>query len=359
MSAKKKDVFEIGGVEVPLGGQRDIELSVSQSYSGSDVQFPVRIIRGDQPGPAVLITGAVHGDELNGTGIVREIVMASPFTLTSGTLILVPVVNILGFERKSRYLPDRRDLNRSFPGTATGSLASRVAYAVFRGLIQRCDYCVDLHTATNRRTNFPHVRADLHDPAIRRMAEAFGSTLVVHNRGLAKTLRRSASVAGHPSILFEAGEAMKVQPAVVEHGLRGIRNLLIALDMVEGEAVRPPFQAHAERTHWLRADTGGLLRFHVAPGDLVEAGQPVATCTTLLGAERAVVRAPEEGMVMGSTTLPAVKPGDPVCHLAYLEGGIAPIQSAVALLSNDSLHERLRDDLASSVTVDDATDEWT
>ena len=353
------EVLEIAGEQIALGESRDLTLPISQSYSGADVNLPFRVVRGTHPGPTLVLTAAIHGDELNGTGILREIILAAPCELTAGTLILVPVVNILGYERNSRYLPDRRDLNRSFPGAPKGSLASRVAYKVFQEFILGADYLIDFHTAAVHRTNFPNVRTDLRDPRNRWLARAFGCALVVNGEGTKGTLRRAAGQADVPSIILEAGEVWKVEPSVLEVGLRGVRNVLIELDMAEGKPERPVYQSRVDRSVWLRSDSGGLLRFHVAPGEVVEKGQPIASCTTLLGAERGLVVSPEDGVVMGLTTLPSVKPGDPVCHLAIPRRGIRHIREALAREGEESLHERLREDLATSVAVDDLEDEET
>ncbi len=345
--------FELAGQQIALGESRNLALAVSQSYSGSDVTLPVRVLRGAEPGPAVMISAAVHGDELNGTGIIRELILAPPFELLRGTLVLVPVVNILGYERNARYLPDRRDLNRCFPGIASGSLASRIAHTVFHELVLRCGYLIDFHTAAVRRTNFPNVRADLSQPEVRRLARAFGCPLVVNSEGGKGTLRLAAVQAGLAAIILEAGEVWKVEPSVVEVGLRGVRNVLLELGMIDGEAERPAYQARIDRSTWLRSEVGGLLRFHTAPGDVVEQGQVLASCASLLGVERGVVTAPEDGIIMGLTTLPSVKPGDPVCHLAFPHKGIQRIRKALGSTLDSSLHERLRGDLATSVTVDD------
>ena len=345
--------FSVAGIDIGLGETRDLALEVSQSYSGAGVTIPVRIARAAQPGPTLLLTAAVHGDELNGTGILRELISDPPFDLRYGTLIMVPVVNILGFERHTRYLPDRRDLNRSFPGSPGGSLASRFAYKILTELVARCDLCIDFHTAAVRRTNFPNIRGDLHIPEVERLARAFGCELLVDTQGHRGSLRYAACSIGCPTVTLEAGEVSKIEPAVVEVGLRGVRNVLIEYGMIEGEPERPPYQARVERTSWIRSDTGGLLSFHVGPGEVVEKNQPIASCLGLLGAERGVIRAAEDGVVMGLTTLPLVKPGDPVCHLAVPGQSIAEIRGALDLLPEESLHERLVDDLASSVTVDE------
>ena len=302
-------------------------------------------------GPAVFVTAAIHGDELNGTGIVREIITEEPFDLRRGTLVLIPVVNLLGFERHSRYLPDRRDLNRCFPGSRKGTPASRLAGKIFRRIVSQCDYGIDLHSAAVRRTNFPNIRAKLRDPEVRRMAVAFGCEIVVDNPGPEGSFRRAACDAGCPTIVLEAGEVWKIESAVVELGVRGIRNVLIELGMVDGEIERPSYQAQVRHTKWVRADLGGILQFHVAPGDVVEAGQPLATNTSLLGAENRVLRSPADGLILGMTTLPAVSPGDPVCHVAMPRKKIDRIREALDNAREQSLHERVRDDLATSVAI--------
>ena len=351
MTADAKTLL-IAGKKIGRGKTVDVELQVSQGYSGQEVGLPVRVLRGPKRGPVLLLTAAVHGDELNGTGIIRELAMAPPFELLRGSLILVPVVNILGFERGTRYLPDRRDLNRCFPGIAQGSLSSRVAHTVFNELIRKADYCVDFHTAAVHRTNFPNVRANLAVPEIERLAKAFGSPLIINHPGIKKSLRLEASKAGHFTIILEAGGVSKVEPAVVELGVRGVSNVLLDFDMIAGERAEPAYQAVVDDTKWLRADRGGLLRFHGGPGDPVEKDQAIASVTSLMGRELDVLVAPRDGIIVGITTLPAVKPGDPVCHLGFPRKGIRRIQKTLGKLPDESLHERLRSDLGSSVAVE-------
>ena len=344
--------FELCGESIPLGARRHLALQVAASYSGGRIELPLHVWRGAAPGPAVLVTAAVHGDELNGVGIIRSLLLDPPFDLLAGTLVLVPVVNILGYERHSRYLPDRRDLNRSFPGIRSGSLAGRYAHRFFEELVRRCDYGVDFHTAAVRRVNFPNVRGNLRVPEVRRIASAFGCELVISSTGPKGSLRREATRVGCPTIILEAGEVWKIEPTVTEIGIRGLRNLLIALEMVAGEPALPRYQARVEKTKWVRADFGGLLQFHVAPGDVVESGQPLATNTDLLGAQQNQVEAPLSGVVLGMTTMPAVIPGDPIVHLAQPRGGVRRIRKALA---SSRLAGRVRDDLATSLHVTDAS----
>jgi len=342
--------FAFAGERIALGESRDLQLEVSASYAGLPLYLPFKVIRAEQPGPAVFVTAAVHGDELNGTGIVRELMLSPQFVLESGTLVLIPVVNMLGFERHARYLPDRRDLNRSFPGSSTGSMARRYAGAIF-DVLKRCDFGIDLHSAALRRTNFANVRADLTDQATENLAWAFGCELVVNSKGPKGSLRRSCLEAGCPTIILEAGEVWKIEPAVVDIGTRGVANVLKSLGMITGEIQVPAYQVRIDKTKWVRAERGGLLQYHVSPGDVVDKDQALATNSDLLGKEQNVLCSPVSGIVLGMTTLPAVKPGDPVCHMAIPPSGVEPIREAIATQKLDEVDERLRDDLASSIQV--------
>ncbi len=271
--------------------------------------------------------------------------------LKAGSLMLVPIVNIFGFESQSRYMPDRRDLNRSFPGSATGSLTSRIAHIVFNEVVRRCDYGIDLHTAATGRTNFPNIRGDLNKPEIRRLAKAFGCELMVHGQGPDSSFRRESVKAGCQVVILEAGEPLKIEPSVLEVGLRGVRNVMIELGLIDGEPQRPAYQTRIDKSTWVRAEVGGLLRFHVSPGQVVEAGQPIATNASVIGRDRNVLVAPTDGIVLGMTTLPTVKPGEPVCHLATPTRSIASITQKVDATSRRSLTRRVRRDLATNVSV--------
>lgn len=349
---RRRPPEEWDGQTIPPGEHRHIKLIVSESYSGMNVTIPLSVRRGREPGPAVFVTAALHGNEINGTGAVRAIIRDPAFHIKAGTLVLVPVVNILGFDRHTRYLPDGRDLNRCFPGSASGSQASRLAHVIFSEIVARCDYGIDLHTAAMRRTNFPNVRGDLSQTGVQQLAEAFGGEFIVDSAGPAGSLRRAACDAGCPTIILEGGEVWKCEPVIVESTMRGIRNTLIHLGMLDGQPVRPPHHTVITKTKWIRADRGGFLEFHVRPGEVVRAGQPLATNTSLLGQEQSVVVAPFRSLVIGMTTLPAVSPGEPVCHLGKLPGDETPLAQTGEWIADD-LRARTIGDLATNVLVVD------
>ena len=349
--------MDFAGSVIPRGETRDLRLPISQTYSGTDVGIPFRVVRGREPGPVLLLTAAIHGDELNGIGVIRRLMLDPPFEVQAGTMVLVPVVNIFGLERKTRYLPDRRDLNRNFPGTTGGSMARRIAHAVFQGLVVKSDFIIDFHTAASGRTNFPNVRGDLTNPEVEQLADAFGAGLVLESQGIRGTLRYAATQAGHPTILVEAGEVAKIEPSVVEYGVRGVGNLLVALGMAEGESRPPLYRARVRESTWLRSDFGGLLQFHVAPGDVAIEGQPIATCADLLGKVKGQIIAPQDGVILSLTTMPMVKPGDPVCHLAIPVDGVKPIQKALKKSDDSTLYQQLQDDLGTSIVVNEPESE--
>ena len=351
-SRERKPIDEWNGEVISAGESRDVSLAVGESYSSMTVQIPIHIRRAVAEGPVVFVTAALHGDEINGTGAIRQLIQDEDFRLTSGSVILVPVLNLLAFDRHSRYLPDRRDLNRSFPGSPTGSLASRMASKLFEEIVSRCDYGIDLHTAAVRRTNYPNVRGDMTLSEVRRLAESFGSEIIVNGKGPKGAFRREASKAGCPTIIMEGGEVWKVEPGIVESATRGIKNVLRGLDMLDGEAERPKYQVVVERSKWIRAEKGGFLQFHVSPGDIIEKGQPLATNTTLLGHERSMLHAPFDAAVIGMTTLPAISPGEPVCNLGKLPKGSEPARlRRLRSAAVDGLEERVSEDLASNLLV--------
>ena len=339
------------GETIPTGESRDVHLVVSESYSSMTVQIPIHISRGREEGPVVFITAALHGDEINGTGAIHQIVQDKNFQLIRGAVILVPVLNLLAFDRHSRYLPDRRDLNRYFPGSPDGSLASRMASTIFHEIVPRCDFGIDLHTASIRRTNYPNIRGDLSNPVIQQLAESFGTEIIINNKGPKGSFRREASLAGCPTIIMEGGEVWKVEPGVVEITVRGIKNVLSQLGMLDLPKESPDYQIVIEKSAWIRSDHGGFLNFHVAPGDIIEKGQPLVTGATLLGREQNMLYAPFNAVVLGMTSLPAISPGEPICHLGKLSKKYKPSELRRMRAKENGLEQKVSEELSSNVLV--------
>ncbi len=347
------DIGTWGENQIAPGNRKRLRLEIGRSFSGANITLPLMVWRGPEDGPVVGITAAVHGDEINGTGAIRRLIKEPPFTLKNGTLILVPVINIMGFERLSRYMPDRRDLNRCFPGNSHGSLSARLARVIFDEVISRCDCVIDLHTAAVRRTNFPNVRTDCENDECARLARAFGCEVIVNSSGPDGSLRKEAVKRGCPTIVLEAGEVWKVEPSVQELTLRGISNVLAELGMTGETREGPPHQIIVRETRWIRSESGGFLQFHVAPGDAVSVGQAIATSTSLLGSENEIIRSPLQGIVLGMTTMPAVGPGDPVAHIAMPTSDRQHhrLEKSIDDLESDTIETQLREHLATNIVV--------
>ncbi len=348
--SKTRRPLVIAGTRIRRGESTTVHLPLGESYQGDPITVPVHVIAAKKPGPTVLISGCIHGDELNGLGVIRELLFGTPPNLHAGTLICMPVVNVFGLEHHSRYMPDRRDLNRAFPGSPSGNMTSRLAYALFSQVVKKSDYLVDFHSAAQYRTNYPNVRADFRDEGCRMLAKAFGCELTVDGRGPEGSLRRAATSAGIPCIILEAGEVWKIEPTVVEVGVRGAMNVLKELGMVQGELEAPRYQTRIRKTTWVRAENGGTLSFAVRAGQLVKKDQLLATNFSMLGAERSVITSPIDGIVLGMTTIPVVKPGDPAFHIAALAKSThRRIQKQVEASDADTLYQRTYDDLATNV----------
>ncbi|PQJ29446.1 succinylglutamate desuccinylase/aspartoacylase family protein [Rubritalea profundi] len=354
---KKRSIETWDRKKIKAGERKRLLLKAGESFTGTGVHLPLMVWRGLEEGPVLGITAAVHGDEVNGTGAILKLIQDPPFELKRGALVLVPVVNIMGFERHSRYTPDRRDLNRTFPGSESGSLTGRLARVMMKEVVGRCDYIVDLHTAAVRRTNFPNVRADMADVDCARLAKAFGAEVIVNNAGPDGSFRREACKSGCPTIILEAGEVLKVESSVQEMTQRGLTHIMAELDMIDvTDDLRPdtaPHQMIVQSSSWVRAGSGGFLTFHVAPGDTVEKGQPVATNTGLLGKVLETIVSPHHGIVLGMTTMPAVSPGDPIVHIALpdTQKQFRSLEKSVDKIEDDALENQVRNHLATSITV--------
>ena len=285
--------------EVTPGERRRVFLRASESFAGDSVEIPVLAVRGERAGPVVCMTAGVHGDELNGIEIVRQFFEhVSPKQL-SGMLLGVPVANLHGFRRGSRYLPDRRDLNRYFPGHPDGSSASRIANALFEGVVRHCDALVDFHTGSFYRTNLPHLRANLMNPRVLELAEAFGIGVVVHNEGMIGTLRRASTDAGIPAITYEAGEPKRLQGEEIDRGVEGMRSMLRRMGVLDGEAAARSQQRLYYRSRWVRVNDGGIFITHRELGERIGSGEMVGPHFQMVEKERTRLTAPVPGRILG------------------------------------------------------------
>lgn len=312
--------LSILGDEIAPGQKRELFLPISESFAGTTIETPVVVVHGVAPGMTFCVTAGVHGDELNGVEIARRVLDDIDPMQLRGTVLGVPIVNIHGFRRASRYLPDRRDLNRYFPGDPHGSSASRIAFALFDNVIRHCDALADLHSGSLHRTNLPQVRGDLRNGRVRDLAIGFGTRVVVHKEGAQGTLRRAATQVGIPAIIYEAGEPMRLQEHEIERGIAGVRNTLIWLGMLDGErraAAEPSLYYHS---YWVRADAGGILVTETTLGQFVEEGELLGIITDPVRKERAYVNTAHRGRVIGMTLAPVMIPGSAAFHIGVKDG---------------------------------------
>lgn len=320
MPEKRNEPITIGGVTVPPGRKKRIELPFAKIATGSEAALPVQVINGRTAGPHVWISGAVHGDELNGVEIVRRVMRVLDAKTLRGAVIAVPIVNPLGFLTGSRYLSDRRDLNRSFPGSPRGSTASRLAHLFNTEIVSQCSVGIDLHTATDHRINLPQIRADIYDEETRRLARAFAAPFTIHARVRKGSLRDAATKQGKSVLLYEAGQAQRFDESAIRFGVEGVMRTLRKLKMIEARLPRPPATKEIHLTKWVRARRGGLASIHVDLGDLVEEGDKLASISDAFATRPAAIRAPATGWIIARTLNPLVNPGDALVHIASEEG---------------------------------------
>ncbi|NBD15153.1 MAG: deacylase [Cyanobacteria bacterium] len=308
--------IKIVGETITPGKRCELEIPVARLITHTLLSLPVTILHGVEPGPCLWLSAAIHGDEVNGVEIIRQVLeQVNPQTLR-GTLIAVPIVNVFGFLEQSRYLPDRRDLNRCFPGSPEGSLASRLAHLFMREIVSRCTHGIDLHTASDHRTNFPQIRANLKDPETYRCAKAFGAPVMIHATTRDGSLRQAAAKKGIPILLYEGGEALRFDPEAIRVGTNGILGVMNILGMTQFSPVTAFTAVEIEKTKWVRASRGGILRLQVRLGESVLKKQILATIANPFGKQGVKVRSPVAGLVIGQTQNPLVNQGDGIIHLA-------------------------------------------
>lgn len=313
-----KPPFKIAGHHIAAGTRLRFDLQSAQLYTNTPLNMSVEVINGRRPGPTLLVCAALHGDELNGTEIIRRLRSVRALERLRGTLVLVPVVNLLGFIHRSRYLPDRRDLNRCFPGSDRGSLGARLANLFFEEVVCRCEAVIDLHTAAIHRDNLPQIRADLTVPGVERMAKGFSIPTIINSGIIPNSLRGEACSRGIPVITYEAGEALRLDENAIVTGVRGVVNVMRALGMLapgRSRMVRAePYIARA--SSWERAPVDGIFQTSARLGSRVEQGQQLGVISSPIGADDTSVISRFEGILVGVNRLPLVNQGDALFHVA-------------------------------------------
>lgn len=345
----------IGGHEIKPGTTQQIDMPIVRLYTDTDITMPVHVIRAKKEGPTMFVSAAVHGDELNGIEIIRRLIQLKTFRLSAGTLILVPIVNVYGVLNQSRYMPDRRDLNRSFPGSSKGSLAGRVADKFLSEIVNHCQYGIDLHTGAIHRSNLPQIRADLDCQETKELAEVFGVPVLLNANLRDGSLRHSAVESKTKILLYEAGQALRFDELSIRAGLRGILNVLSHLEMTKRKSSKQkegkphkvkslPFIANA--SSWVRASTSGIVNNLKHLGDHVEKGDALAKIGSPFGKVFETVVASRAGIIIGKQNIPLVQEGDAMFHIAFFSEEESDIANDIQNMS-DTLFPNTMPDPAS------------
>lgn len=361
--------FRMLGSEVAPGEFAKLRWVSGESFIGNSASTPVLVKHGVQPGPVLCLTSAIHGDELNGIEVVRRVLSEIDPKRLRGTVIGVPIVNLSGFARGSRYLPDRRDLNRFFPGNPRGSNASRIAWSFFKEVADHCTHLVDFHTGSFERSNLPQVRGNLRIPAVQEFARGFGATTVLHSAGSPGMLRRACTDAGIAAVTFEIGAPIRLEPEEIAHGVRAIETLMDRMDMLERVRVWRDPQPFFYQSKWVRAPMGGMLFSDVKLGDRVRSGQRLGRVIDPVDNHEYPMEAPYAGRVLGMALNQIVMPGFATYHLGAETTEAQAVRQAVSraddpgaedLESLDQAADPMTDESDSEVSteqVDDAVAE--
>ena len=311
----------INDIEIRPGERKIISLPMPELYDWTPLTMPVHVIRGKKPGPTLCVTAAVHGDEVNGVEIVRRLLKKTFLKNLSGTLIAIPIVNVYGFLYQDRYLMDRRDLNRSFPGSNKGSIAGRLAHLIAKNILEHCTHCVDLHAGSLHRTNLPQIRADLSMPGTQELAEAFNSPIILDAAVREGSMRQYASKKSIVSLLYEAGESLRFEEFSIKTGVNGVVGVMHKLNMITLKKAPRQNETHAlaHSSYWVRAPHSGLMRPHKALGKRVKKGELLATIGNPTSIDEYKLLAPVAGIIIGKSNLPMVHEGAALFHIACFE----------------------------------------
>jgi uncharacterized protein len=310
---------EIAGTTVGAGRRQLVEVPVARLPTATRLNLPIMVLNGQRPGPKLWLSAVVHGDELNGLEIIRRVLEEVRPRRLAGMLLAVPVVNVFVMMTETRYLPDRRDLNRSFPGSPKGSLTAQLANLFMTNVVAACDMGIDLHTGSDHRFNLPQIRGDLEDPTTLRLARAFGAPVSVHSPLRDGSLREACRRRGVPVVVYEGGESNRFNETAISAGVDGVLRVLADLEMRTGDPAPAAATAVVRHTHWVRARRTGILRSPVRAGQRVARGDVLGIIADAVGDSRATMKAPFDAVVIGLTQHPLVNRGDALWHLANLD----------------------------------------
>ncbi len=333
-----QQILSIGGLKIKAGDRKRIDINLAKLYDFNSIDLTVEVISGKEPGPTLFVSAGMHGDEINGVEICRRLLGQKCLKHIKGTLIVIPVINLFGFYSKNRYLPDRRDLNRCFPGSMTGSLGSRVAKIFMDEIVSKSTHGIDLHTAGHHRWNLPHIRASIDDARTLKLAKAFDVPVILNSSVREGSLREAIINSRNPIpfVIFEGGCALRFEEHTSRVGLRGILSVMHSIGMLDSEHM--PFEKEqktkiftAKSSYWLRAAEGGIFITHKKLGSKVRENENIGYITDAFNNQRIIVKAPQAGLIIGMTVLPLVNQGDAMVHIATFDSLGKVTKSLVAM----------------------------
>lgn len=341
-----KPRFELGGENVYPGTSKTIYLPLPSLYDWTPMDLPVHVMCGKYKGPTLLITAAIHGDEINGIEIVRRLLKKKGLRKMYGTIIAIPIVNVYGFLYQKRTVIDKRDLNRCFPGSAKGSIAARLAHIICSEILPLATHAIDLHTGSNHRFNLPQIRTNIDMPENEKMALAFNSPLILHSVYRDGSLREYANEQGIPFLLYEAGEAYRFDELSIRTGVNGILSVMSALEMIAGGRYRvKAFKPTISReSHWIRAHESGIIRSLKKVGQKIIKGQTIAIIANPITQQEFKLTTPISGIIIGDNKLPLIHEGEALFHVAtfetmtVVEEQLDTIQEAFNLTDDDAIY---------------------
>lgn len=316
----RNQTVEFGGVHVAPGERKTVDLEVARLFTHNPMQIPIQVINGRRSGPRLFVSAVIHGDEIIGVEIIRRLMNLKILRSIKGTLVAIPVLNVFGFTSQTRYLPDRKDLNRFFPGNESGSLTSRLADLLMTEVVQKCTHGIDLHSGTNHRENLPQIRAYLENEESLELANAFGAPVVMSANLLEGSLRQAAHDANIPMLLYEAGEAHRFNESYIKLAIKGIISVMRSIGMLPESRRRPKIHPLLSRSStWVRAPISGIVSSKIKLGDRVAEGRPMGKVVDPYGEESSEIISKADGVVVGRLNLPLVYRGDAIFHIARVD----------------------------------------
>ncbi len=315
----KNNHLQVCGKRVAPGSDECVIVNIARLPSGTKLDLPVYVFRSKRPGPVVLLSGGLHGDEINGIEIVRRMLEKSEFAhLESGTVIAIPVMNVFGFLNFSREVPDGKDVNRSFPGSSTGSLAARVAHFLTKEILPLADFGIDFHTGGASRFNFPQVRYASSDSKAFELAQVFGAPVILQSGLIDKSLRKQAHKMNCSILVYEGGESLRINEEVIQEGIKGAKRVLKHLGMLATAPQPSVNPVVCSKSTWIRAKRSGIYRGQLISGMAVAKNDLLGRITDPFGDFSIKVKSPQPGFIIGHNNMPVVNQGDALLHLGLL-----------------------------------------